>query len=241
MLSSYFVIKLLASAFRSSFCLTLVLTSLIGNAIAEKLDSQIEKLICENIDCSKNFLEIRYDSKDKLERAENRHLSISEILLVKFDSAYSSFRAKVLYDDGTSDLISGRYDIFLEVPVPSRFIRSGSIIGASDITSVKIRTSQIRPSYLISANEVVGKIAKRGLNTGSMIRDIDVAPVPVIKSGDPVNVIYVSGEIRLKVSGTSMGNAGVGEMLKVRNEDTGAVLLGKVINKNTIQVGGNDD
>jgi flagella basal body P-ring formation protein FlgA len=74
-----------------------------------------------------------------------------------------------------------------------------------------------------------------------MIRDIDVAPVPVIKSGDPVNVIYVSGEIRLKVSGTSMGNAGVGEMLKVRNEDTGAVLLGKVINKNTIQVGGNDD
>jgi flagella basal body P-ring formation protein FlgA len=63
----------------------------------------------------------------------------------------------------------------------------------------------------------------------------------VIKNNDPVNIIYSSGSISLKTVGISMGVGAVGDMIKVKNSSSGAVLLGQIINKNTVQVGGNND
>ena len=86
------------------------------------------------------------------------------------------------------------------------------------------------------------------LDTGLKIPDfVDVSRSEIegvkrddleIDINDPVNIIYSSGAINLKTVGIALGAGAVGDMIKVKNTSSGAVLLGQIINKNTVQVGG---
>jgi flagella basal body P-ring formation protein FlgA len=80
--------------------------------------------------------------------------------------------------------------------------------------------------------------ARQYIKPGSMFRSSDLVSPAVIKVNDPVNIIFSSGAINLKTVGIAMGNGAVGDMIKVKNESSGAVLLGQIVNKNTVQVGG---
>jgi len=71
-----------------------------------------------------------------------------------------------------------------------------------------------------------------------MIKISDISNPPVIKNNDPVNIVYSSGVINLKTTGVALGSGAVGDMIKVKNGTSGAVILGQIINKNTIQVSG---
>jgi flagella basal body P-ring formation protein FlgA len=62
----------------------------------------------------------------------------------------------------------------------------------------------------------------------------------VIKNADPVNIIYSSGSINLKTSGIALRAGAVGDMIKVKNGTSGIVVLGKIINNNTVQVSGDN-
>ena len=83
--------------------------------------------------------------------------------------------------------------------------------------------------------------AKKYIAVGKMFKLNEISSPPVIKNNDPVNIIYSSGAINLKTMGVSMGTGAVGDIIKVKNSSSGAVLLGQIINKNTVQMGGNNE
>lgn len=207
-------------------------------AFSDSFDRNVEDLLYEKFQDKKVVIEIFYDSTDKLSQIKNRQSEIKDFLLVNYEAERSSFKIRVNYNNGSSDEIFGRFETFIEIPVTSRFIKAGEIILAGDITTVKTKVSRLRENYITSEEDIIGMQAKKHLSSGSLIKMNELSRPVVIKMHDPVNIIYTSGNIDLKISGISLGNGAVGDTLRVKNEDSGAVMLGRIINKNTVQVGG---
>ncbi len=213
---------------------------LVSSAFAAEnfIDSTIQGLLQEKITDSRVIVEQQYNSKNKLLRIKEKQEEIKSIILEKFDPKFSSFRVQIHYNDEKIDSLSGKYISYVMAPVAGRYIKFGEIIQSSDVASKKIRLDAIKNGYATEEAEVVGMQAKKYIAVGRMFKISDVSSPQVLKNNDPVNIIYSSGTISLKTMGVALGSGAVGDMIKVKNSSSGAVLLGQIINKNTVQVGG---
>ena len=144
----------------------------------------------------------------------------------------------VEYNDGKIDSVSGKYISYIMAPIAGRYIKFGEVIQASDVSTKKTRLDTVRKGYATEDAEVIGMQAKKYIAVGKMFRTSDISNPPVLKNNDPVNIIYSSGVIKLRTTGIALGKGAVGDMIKVNNTASGAVLLGQITNKNTVQVGG---
>jgi len=207
-------------------------------SFSDSFDRNIEDLLYEKLQDKKIIIEVSYDSNDKIAQIKNKQSEIKDVSLVNFEPERSNFKVRISYTNGTTEEVFGRYESYIEVPVTSRFIKAGEIILASDITAVKTKISRLRENYITGEEDIVGMQAKKHLSSGSLVKTNELSRPVVIKMHDPVNITYTSGSIDLKISGISLGSGAIGDTLRVKNEDTGAVMLGRIVNKNTVQVGG---
>lgn len=220
--------------------LPVLLVLLVSSAFANEdfIDSTIQGLLQGKITDSRVIVEQQYNSKNKITQIKSKKETIKSIILEKFDPKFSSFRAQVNYNDGTIDSISGKYVSYIMAPVAARYIKFGDIIQDSDITSKKMRLDTFKKGFATESSEVISMQAKKYIAVGRMFNLNDISNPPVLKNNDPVNIIYSSGTISLKTVGIALGAGAVGDMIKVKNTSSGAILLGQIINKNTVQVGG---
>ena len=228
-----------------SFCHFLLCVSFITlDAFAENLahrkgsyiHQSVSDLIADHIANKDLTVEIFFNSN--IDNIDNNLHNIKDILLEKFNPQYDNFTAKIIYKDNSTDLISGRYFLFTEVPVATRFIRFNEILQSSDITTVSVRIDSLKQGIISDINSVIGKKAKKQISAGGMFHFSDLMQQPVININDPVNIVYSSGLINLKTTGISLGSGVVGDTIKVKNESSGNIILGEIINKNTVKVGG---
>lgn len=217
-----------------------LLILLVNSAFASEdfVDSTIQGLLQEKITDSRVMVEQEYNSKNKITQIKSKKEAIKSIILEKFDPKFSSFRVQVNYNDGKIDSISGKYISYIMAPVAARYIKFGDVIQGSDITSKKMRLDTFKKGFATEESEVIGMQAKKYIAVGMMFNLNDISSPPVLKNNDPVNIIYSSGVISLKTVGIALGTGAVGDMIKVKNTSSGAILLGQIINKNTVQVGG---
>jgi len=134
--------------------------------------------------------------------------------------------------------ITGKFNSFFEVPVAAKIIRVGDIIIATDIKIQKIRSNKVKDGIALNEQEVIGLQARKFIIAESVFKLNELSKPHVIKANDPVNIIYASNNLMLKTAGIALGSGAIGETIKVKNEDTGNVLLGEIVNKNTVQVSG---
>lgn len=203
------------------------------------LEDSITDLIAEKVLDKRVTFELNFNSTDRTESVRDKVDRVREMSLEKFDPKFSSFRVKIIYNDGQIDSLSGRYFSFIEIPVAAKYIKYGDIISRNDIAMQRVRVDQIKRGFATEAGDVLGLKAKKPISPNNMFRMSDLLNPPVIKNNDPVNIIYKSGAISLKTTGTALSSGAVGDTIKVKNDSSGAVLLGEIINKNTVNVGGN--
>ena len=228
----------------SKYILSLLLLVFVAPyAIASKgfIDKTVNELLQEKITDNRVIVEHQYNSKSKFTKIQSRQDEVQSIVLERFEPKYSSFRVKIQYNDGKADSISGRYASYVMAPVAARYIKFGEIIQDSDVTTQKTRIDSIRKGVATEKSEVVGMQAKKYIAVGRMFMLSEMSSPAVISTNDPVNIIYSSGSISLKTVGTAMGSGAVDDMIKVKNSSTGAILLGQIVNKNTVRVGGDNE
>ena len=206
--------------------------------ISDSFDRNVEDLLYEKIQDKKALIEISYNATGKVAQIKSKQNEIKNVVLINYEPERASFKIIVNYLNGNYDELTGHYETYVEVPVTSRLIKAGEIILASDITFIKTKVSRLRENYILSENDIIGMQAKKHLSMGSLVKMTELSRPVVIKMHDPVNITYSSGNIDLKISGIALGNGAVGGTVRVKNEDSGAVMLGRIINKNTVQVGG---
>jgi flagella basal body P-ring formation protein FlgA len=200
------------------------------------VDKTINDLLQERISDERIIVEQEYNSKSKLEKVKAAQEKIETIILDQFDPNYSRFRVKINYTDNKAETLSGHYVSYVMAPVAVRYIGFGKIIQQSDIKSKKTKLDSTTSNYITDADSVVGMQAKQYIAAGNMFKTDYITRPNIIKNGDPVNIVYSSGSINLKTAGMAMAPGAVGDMIKVKNNYSGAILLGQITNKNTVKV-----
>ena len=220
-------------------CITLL--TLFALADEDFVGKTINGLLQEKIQDNRIIVEQKYSSKSKFDKIKSAQDKIDSIIVEQFEPKNSSFRVRVNYNDGKAETLSGRYLSYVMAPIAARYIKFGDVIQQSDVTTMKVRIDSLNSEYASELNEVVGMQAKTYIAAGKMFKINEVTSPNVIKNNDPVNIIYSSGAINLKTVGIAMGNGAVGDMIKVKNSSSGVVLLGQIVSKNTVKIGGENE
>ncbi len=122
--------------------------------------------------------------------------------------------------------------------VPSQIIYPGQAIG-SDGLQEKMFTikSSAAGSYILSADQLVGKVARKTLLPGKPILVSAVNEPDLVQRGVAVPIIYDAGALVIAAKGIPMESGRSGDFVKVRNIDSGIIVTGTVLADGSIQVG----
>jgi flagella basal body P-ring formation protein FlgA len=122
--------------------------------------------------------------------------------------------------------------------IPTRVIYPGETISAGLLEAVTLRRGKNNlGAVAMSAAELEGKVARRTLLPGRLIPAGSVREPYLVEAGAPVQVLFVQGALTISLSAVPLEPGAVGDLIKVRNVDSGAVFSGIVMADGTIRVG----
>lgn len=126
------------------------------------------------------------------------------------------------------------------VPVPSVTVRAGDVIVNSAIDYRKLIVNEAAArSYVLAREQVVGKVARRSLPAGAAIPLNAIREPWLFKDGERVAIQFASGGLNIRGAGVALQPGVVGELINVRNIDTGVNVRGIVQPDGSVQVEGN--
>ena len=99
-----------------------------------------------------------------------------------------------------------------QVAVAARDLPRGIALAPEDIGWAPA-PSAVRTS---GAEAEVGWMTKRVIRAGEPLRAPAVAPPDVVAAGQPVQVVWSDGVVRVRVRGTAVGSAALGERVLVK-------------------------
>jgi flagellar basal body P-ring formation protein FlgA len=92
--------------------------------------------------------------------------------------------------------------------------------------------------FALSRSELIGKVARRTLLPGRAIPLRAVDNPRVVRNGAEVQMVYVEGDLTIVTSGAALQDGGIGEVIKIRNSDSGVTVVGTVRADGTVRVNG---
>lgn len=136
-----------------------------------------------------------------------------------------------------------RFDVrhFEEVVVTTKPLAQGHILTASDLERARRDVTEF-VGFSTTPDTWVGQQVKRILPAGHVVRAVDVAPEPrtasalLVKRRDRVKAIARSGALLVVMSAEALQDGRAGELIKVRNLDSNAVVVGRVLSATEVEV-----
>lgn len=120
--------------------------------------------------------------------------------------------------------------------VPTRIIYPGEEISVSSLNTVEVTNPNLAGDYAQSVEEVSGMITNRTLLPGRTIL-VSALRIPyLVKRGTNVRITFGIGNMTISASGSPLQNGSVGDVIRVRNIDSGLSVSGTVMADGTVQV-----
>lgn len=129
------------------------------------------------------------------------------------------------------------YGANVELPVPKITIYPGDVITAEALGTQTFGAGVERMPVIRSSGDVVGKVARRTLITGKPIPVNSIRVVDAVQLGKQVQLIFEADGLTITGVGVALQNAAVGDLLSVRNTDSGLTIKGVVQADGSVRVG----
>ncbi len=124
------------------------------------------------------------------------------------------------------------------VVVATRVIYPGETIASSDIQSVALRRSKRGlPPLAYTRDDVEGRVTRSTLLPGRLIAMSALRDAYAVEAGKPVEVQFVQGALTISAIGIPLQPGSVGDYIRVRNQESGIVFSGTVMEDGTVRVG----
>ena len=120
--------------------------------------------------------------------------------------------------------------------VPTQIIYPGEEIDAKRLQRVEVTNKNLARGYAQDIGEVQGLVTTRTLLPGRTIMVGALKQPSAIKRGDKILLVYDNGVLRITASGTPLAEGAVGELIQVRNTDTGVILSGTIMPDRSVLV-----
>lgn len=123
------------------------------------------------------------------------------------------------------------------VVVATRVIYPGEVVSGDALEEVALRRVLKNPSTIAFGwKQVEGKVARRTLLPGRMIPLSYVRDAYLVEPGKTVQMVFVHGGLEITVSGVPLQAGAAGDLVRVRNIDSGTVVTGVVMANGTVRV-----
>ena len=125
------------------------------------------------------------------------------------------------------------------LPVPSITIYPGDTIKESMLKERSfLSTFRVRSAVIESPVQLIGKVARRTLLPGEAIPANAVDDAQLVTRGVTTQIIFQEEGLTISAMGAPLQSGSLGEQIRVRNVDTGRIILGVVQADGTIRIGG---
>ncbi len=125
------------------------------------------------------------------------------------------------------------------LPVPAQVIYPGDRISdAMLVDSEDPAPGAPPPNVLWERADIVGKVARRTLLPGRPIPSIAVEEPRAVSTGTQVTLVYQQDGLSIATTAQALQNGYVGQVVQVRNLDSGLVVSGAVQPDGSISVNG---
>lgn len=179
---------------------------------------------------------VRYDHK--IQEAKTAATGIWHVQDVAFDQKTGHFNAKLVAAGKEYIAVSGRYSAMQFVPVLKNRLSRGSVISEGDVEMRPVLISRLRTgTSIMDPKELVGKTLRRVIAVGMPLHPFDLALPIIITPNSQVEMTYSSDGIELSDRGTALENGALGEIIRVKNAKSGAVLRARVDGPTKVSVG----
>ncbi|MBN9071593.1 MAG: flagellar basal body P-ring formation protein FlgA [Rhizobiales bacterium] len=124
------------------------------------------------------------------------------------------------------------------VLVPLRIIYPGEQITPGALREVVLAPGkQIPAAVAYRIEDLDGKVARRTLLPSRYIPTSSLREAYMVEQGAPVQVIYQVGGLTITASAICLQSGAVGEVVRVRNADSGKMFTGIVTGAGVVRVG----
>ncbi|HHD57492.1 MAG TPA: flagellar basal body P-ring formation protein FlgA [Desulfobulbaceae bacterium] len=123
--------------------------------------------------------------------------------------------------------VRGKLEALASVATAAVNVRRGSIITPEQVEMIRQDISKLDAPYF-SMDRVDGLQAKRTIRAGKPLDTMNVAPPPVIKKGEPVEIIASRGPLRISTKGIATMDGRPGDFIRVKNISSSKLVYCKV-------------
>ena len=177
---------------------------------------------------------VRYGRNVKEANANNGKWHVQDIV---FDERTSRFSGKLISEGQPEISFRGRYGAMQFVPVLTKRLEKGMLITESDIKVVPILAIRVRnKTTLQQPDQVIGKTLRRAMSSGQPIRIQDVAEQVAVAAKSEVEMSYNAGGISVTDRGIALEKGSIGDIIRVKNIKSGAILRAKIEAQNHVSV-----
>jgi flagellar basal body P-ring formation protein FlgA len=124
------------------------------------------------------------------------------------------------------------------VLVPTRTIYPGDTISLDALREVMLKPGKRIPADVAyRPDELDGKVARRTLLPSRYIPVNSIREAYLVDQGAPVQVIFEAGALQISATAICLQPGSAGDIVKVRNLDSGKVFTAIVTGTGTVRVG----
>ena len=126
----------------------------------------------------------------------------------------------------------------MALPVPTVTIYPGDTIRDAMIADRDVADAGAGPAVIDDRLSVVGKVARRTLLPGKPIPVGAVEDPKVVSNGAQVRIVFQEGGLVITTYAAALQNGRVGDLVRVRNLDSGVTVSGTVLPDGSVRVSG---
>jgi flagellar basal body P-ring formation protein FlgA len=125
----------------------------------------------------------------------------------------------------------------LELPVPRAVIYPGDVVSDELLAARAFIAHTVVRSTIYEAREaLIGKVARRTLLPGQPIPFSAIRDPYLVTQGKTVMVVFEHGGLTITTNALALQNGGLGDVVSLRNLDSGAIIKGTVASNGSIQL-----
>ena len=124
------------------------------------------------------------------------------------------------------------------VPTPKAVIYPGDIILDEMLVDVPNVARDGSGPFVDSRSLIVGKAARLTLLPGHAIPFSGVSNRKLVSNGAEVKLVFSEGDLVIMTTGSALQDGSIGDIVRVRNDDSGVTVSGAVQPDGSVQVSG---
>jgi flagella basal body P-ring formation protein FlgA len=132
--------------------------------------------------------------------------------------------------------VSGRAFGVVQIPVLSRRIIPGDVIGPGDIDWQDVRADQTTSDTAATDAQLIGMTPRRGVSTNQPVRLRDLQSPRMIDKGSLVTITLSTPSMTLTTQGKALQDGGKGEVIRVVNTQSNRIVEATVAGPNVVAV-----